>query len=338
MVAGRSLLPDDDLVRARDTPMVRPCVVLRGVGLVLPALFLMACGVVALRGNPVLGWDSHAYWVAWHRPHLYEGGPMTRDAFLYSPAFAHVVRPLALLPWPVFSWLWSGALAVVLAWMLLPLRWWAVPLFVAGLPEIVAGNVFIVLALCTVWAARRPGAWAFAGLTKVTVCLGPVWYLARREWKPLASSALTIAVVTGLSVAISPAAWGERTHFLFEQSGGAGRGLGAVYAPPLVLRLPFALALVVWGARSDRPWVLPLGMVLASPVLWLGTLCMLAAIPRVAARVPRPHPVTADPSGSVPRMQRSRTRRILRGIAQPAGPWAAGAHPWSARKGSTRAW
>ena len=47
----------------------------------------------------------------------------------------------------------------------------------------------------------------------------------------------------------------------------------------LWVRLPMAVALVAWGARTDRRWTVPRGMdVLALPALWFGSLSMLLAV------------------------------------------------------------
>ena len=50
---------------------------------------------------------------------------------------------------------------------------------------------------------------------------------------------------------------------------------------PLVVRFPLALVVVVVAARTDRPWLVPVSMVLASPVVGWGTFALLAAIPRL---------------------------------------------------------
>ena len=50
---------------------------------------------------------------------------------------------------------------------------------------------------------------------------------------------------------------------------------------PLAVRFPLALVVVVVAARTDRPWLVPVSMVLASPVVGWGTFAMLAAIPRL---------------------------------------------------------
>ena len=47
---------------------------------------------------------------------------------------------------------------------------------------------------------------------------------------------------------------------------------------PFLARLPFAIAVVVWGARTDRRWTVPVAGMLALPALWYGSLSMLLAV------------------------------------------------------------
>jgi hypothetical protein len=227
-----------------------------------------------------LGADSHAYWLAWRGP-MYTTGPMTENAYLYSPAFAQALWLAAQLPWPVFSLLFSLGLGVALAWLLAPLgRRWAIPLWLAGLPEITSGNVFILLALAAV-GFRRPEVWVLPALTKVTVCVGPVWFLVRGEWRRLAISAAAIAAVAAVSAATAPELWSDWLRFLVLHARDAGRPLGSPAVPPALVRVPVGLALLVWGARTNRTWVIPVAMLLCTPVLWLGSLTLLAAVPRL---------------------------------------------------------
>ena len=249
---------------------------------ILGVIFVIASAAVAL--HPLkFGTDSHPYWLTGHGLR-YASGPMTKDAYLYSPAFADVIRPLTYLPWPVFAVFWSAALGVVLAWLLAPLRWWALPLWIAGLPEIIHGNVFILLAVVAAFGLQRRGLWAFAALTKITLCLGPVWFAVRHEWRELGISVGVFGAVALLSFAVEPHLWVEWIRFLASQAGRSSQTLGSEIWPPLVYRLPVAMLVVAWGAHTGRRWVIPVGMVLASPVLWLGTFTMLAALPRLQDR------------------------------------------------------
>ena len=72
---------------------------------------------------------------------------------------------------------------------------------------------------------------------------------------------------------------------------------------PFLVRLPFAVALVVWGARTDRKWVVPVASMIALPALWYGGLSMvLGTIPlrRAALAGPGWNPFRRDSWGSAP--------------------------------------
>jgi hypothetical protein len=61
----------------------------------------------------------------------------------------------------------------------------------------------------------------------------------------------------------------------------AAAGKGGTWASvpiPLWIRLPAAVALVVWGARTDRRWTVPVASMLALPALWYGGISMLLAV------------------------------------------------------------
>jgi hypothetical protein len=47
---------------------------------------------------------------------------------------------------------------------------------------------------------------------------------------------------------------------------------------PLLPRLVVAAIVVVWGALTDRPWVLPIAMACALPLVWLNGLAVLAGL------------------------------------------------------------
>ena len=230
-----------------------------------------------------LGVDSHAYWAAWRGP-MYDGAPATHDAFLYSPAFAQAIWPLAQLPWPVFGVLWSVAACVALWWLVRTCDWYvAVPLMMVGVHEVISGNVNWIMALVAVFGLRYPAAWVFPALTKVIPCVGPVWFLARGEWRKLAVSTLGIAIVTAVSMAVSPELWGEWLRFMQLNAESSDDRVGGSVLPPLIYRLPVLVALTIWGARTNRPWVIPVAMVLASPVVGPGQFVLLLALPRINA-------------------------------------------------------
>ena len=244
--------------------------------------------VIGLVKDLGLGWDAHAYWSAWRGP-MYDAAPNTLDAFLYSPAFAQLYWPLAQLPWPVACTIAVAAPAIALAYLLRPLGlFWAVPLWTIGLAETLSGNIFWLLALVALWGLERPWLWAVPALTKVTPALGPVWFAARREWRQLGISVAATVLVVAVSFAISPGLWGQWFDFLRDNVGDSRQGLGSAGALPLLVRLPLAIAVVVWGALTNRRWALPVAMMLSTPVTSIACWVLLAAIPRLSTRASVP--------------------------------------------------
>ena len=56
------------------------------------------------------------YWLTRHGID-YALNPGQRDAYLYAPAFADLIRPLTMLPWPVFALAWFAAAATAYWWL-----------------------------------------------------------------------------------------------------------------------------------------------------------------------------------------------------------------------------
>lgn len=227
-----------------------------------------------------LGLDAHAYWQA-ARGDYYVNPPATRDAYLYSPAFAQAIWPLALLPWKVFNSLWMLASGLTFAYLLKPLGWQkSIPLWTLCLPEIVAGNVFWMFALVVAFGLRQPGLWAFVFLTKISPAIGPIWFVVRREWKNVGISAAVTSIVVGISFVIDPESWWAWVEFLRTNLGSTNGQVGALSLPPL-MRIPAAVVLIVWGAWQTKNWTIPAAMVLATPVFGIAALTVFAGLPRL---------------------------------------------------------
>ncbi len=223
--------------------------------------------------------DAHAYWAA-PLDDLYgaaqAGGA---DAYLYAPAFAQALAPFKALPWAVFAGLWLLLLALCLVVIAGP---WGivVALIPPVLIELQAGNIHLLLALAVGLGLRYPSTWAFVLLTKPTLGVGLLWFLARREWRNLSIALGSIAAVALFSFVLAPSAWSAWIDALIVN---AGRPISPDYSGvihiPLLVRLPIAALLVLWGARTDRPWVLGVAATLALPILWINGLAVLLAIP-----------------------------------------------------------
>ena len=221
-------------------------------------------------GSLDAGQDAFAYW------HAARSVPYGEDAgqwaaYLYSPAFLQILSPILALPWPVFFGIWTGVMMAALLLLTGPV------LLVVALPiaffEIWGGNIHLLLALAIVIGFKRPAAWSFVLLTKVTPGVGLLWFAVRREWRSLAMALGATAAVVGVSLAINPGLWQQWIQLLLrEASGTASSGHIPI---PLLYRLPFAVVLAVYAARTDRKWLVPVVAFLAMPVLWWGSVTVL---------------------------------------------------------------
>jgi Protein of unknown function (DUF2029). len=220
------------------------------------------------------GMDAISYW-ANHLDAPYANSDWTTaQAYVYSPAFLQLVSPLAQLPWVAFLAAWTAILLVAVRFLTGP-RLFAFGVLLA-LMELAGGNISLLLATAMVVGFRWPAAWAFVLLTKVTPAVGLLWFVVRREWRQLGIALGATAAVIAVSAVVMPGAWIEWVHVLGRI---AGRdGTWAAFPIPFLARLPFAIAIVVWGAKTDRRWTVPVAGMLALPALWYGGLSMLLAV------------------------------------------------------------
>ena len=164
----------------------------------------------------------------------------------------------------------------ILVWLVRPWPWVVPMLLLPIVYELCVGNIHFLLAASFVVALRAPVAWAFPLLTKITPGVGVGWFLVRREWRPFAIAAGFTAAVVGVSFLLNPTAWADWIALLTSSPGRTDL---------LLPRIAIAAALVVWGARTDRPWVIAVAGWLALPVIWVNSWVMLLAVIRL--REPR---------------------------------------------------
>ena len=219
------------------------------------------------------GHDARAYWGA-PLDDPYEPGSVGHEsAYLYSPAFLVALSPLRALPWPVFLGLWTAGLLAVLFWLARPLLF--LPMVLLALPELWGGNITILLAATIVIGFSRPFAWAFPLLTKVTPGLGLLWFGVRRDWLAFGVALAATAGIIAITALVTPELWAD-WFALLTSSTGSSTVPGSVPIA-LAVRLPLAAAVIVYAARKGQRWLLPVGVLLAMPVIWWGSLAILAA-------------------------------------------------------------
>lgn len=225
-----------------------------------------------------LGYDAYSYWSI-DLADLY-GRTMFSNfalgAFRYTPPVAFLLAPLGLLPWWLYLWLWLAAMLATVLW--LGHRW---ALALLALPavalELYHGNIHLLMAAAVAVGFRHPWAWSFIALTKITPAVGLLWFAVRREWRAL-GLALGVTLAASLAVlALAPHYW---SGFVAATLSNLDQPQHFSVPPPLPIRLPLAALLVIWGARTDRPWTVPLAATLALPIIWVhGLTVALAAVP-----------------------------------------------------------
>jgi hypothetical protein len=147
------------------------------------------------------------------------------------------------------------------------------------------GNLQLVLALAIVAGYRWPAAWAIVIHTKVTPGIGLLWYVARGEWRRLAIAIGATLALAAASFVIAPDLWWRWIGLLREATVADALQKEPVLGLPLLVRLPLAAILIVWGARTDRYWTVPIGAMLALPAIQLGGFAVaVGAIPMLLAR------------------------------------------------------
>jgi hypothetical protein len=226
-----------------------------------------ALGMAVYYASDAFVYDAHAYWLSdgYGRP------SQAQDAFSYSPPVLLLFQAIrTILPWEVFAYLYTISIALGI-WVL------AGPftLFVIFIPhvatELSLGNIHIFLALVTVFGLRWPWLWSFVLLTKVTPGVGLVWFAVRREWRSLAIALGVTAGIALPTLVLFPDLWAGWFRVITDAGPEAGGNLFA--------RVVLGGAIVAVGAWRNWQWLVPVGSMLALPVLWsLHGFSMLVAV------------------------------------------------------------
>jgi hypothetical protein len=224
------------------------------------------------------GQDARCYWQAsLANPYLHSdwNDPI---AYVYSPAFLQLVSPLTALPWQAFVAAWTAVLLAAVRFLTGPRLLLAGLAFPFTAMEVAGGNVSLLLAAAIVLGFRWPWTWSLVLLTKITPGIGLLWFAVRREWGSLAIALGATALIAAASYALLPSQWQDWAAVVARNVAAGKSGTWASIPVPLWIRLPIAVAIVVWGARTNRAWTVPVASMLALPALWYGGLSMLLAV------------------------------------------------------------
>ncbi len=258
---------------------------------------LLAIGVAAglyWATSDALPVDSDLFWRASfaESPYGATWGADRDSLYVYPPPLAQVLVLFHGVGWPIFVTAWTTA--VFIAWWITT-RWWTLPVLAVSALGILAfgpghalafpitygliGNPQAIVAAAIVVGFRWPAVWAFVLLTKIAPGLGLLWFVVRREWRNLAIAAGTTSAIVAVSMALAPGLWVDFLRFATTNAGTTPPV--PVVAIPFVVRLPMSIALIVWGARTDRRWTVPVAAGWASLALyeWSVLVIWLAALP-----------------------------------------------------------
>jgi len=266
---------------------------LDGAGLLTALAFGLAVGMgyLTLGVRPV---DTDMIWRVAGADQYYGlvWGADTASRYVYPPALAQVVGFVRPIGWPAFLVAWQ---VIVFAALWAATRSWAPVVFAAGLVSAVVmgygsplanpitlalvGNIQSIVAAAIVVGLRRPAAWSFVLLTKIGPGIGVLWFVARGEWRRAATAVGVTAAVAFVSFVLAPSAWADFVGFAVANAGTTPPL--DVIPVPLIVRVPLVAGALVWAARTDRPWVVPLAVAWASLALytWSWISISVAALP-----------------------------------------------------------
>jgi hypothetical protein len=148
--------------------------------------------------------------------------------------------------------------------------------------ELNAANINILMVMAVVLGFRYPGTWAFVILTKLTPGIGLLWFAVRREWRSLGMALGLTVAISAVSFAAAPWLWGDYLRGL--------AGAPDESAFKLWMRLPIAVLVLIWGARTNHRWAMVIAVFLALPRwYYLSPVVLVGLFPLV--RFQRPLPI-----------------------------------------------
>jgi Glycosyltransferase family 87 len=160
---------------------------------VVGSLAGVAVAWMHLTGDPLA--DAHAYYDAAsrlnHGQPLYPAGidPSSNLVYLYPPLLAVILRPLALLPYPVFALAWEAVVLISFALLVIQLgadrRVW-LAIGILGVPigwALSVAQAHVPMTL--LFAIGQPWSVALAANVKLFPALIALWWVGRRDYQAL---------------------------------------------------------------------------------------------------------------------------------------------------------
>jgi hypothetical protein len=218
-------------------------------------------------GDPV---DALCYWLT------DPANPYNRAEyqFVYPPVVAQLMAPLFDIPFALFALLLRVIEVASLVLLTGPLAG-ALIFTTPVASEVNAANINLLIAVVMVLGFRWPALWAIPLLTKPSMGVGLLWFILRGDWRKAAIPIAIAGVLAGGSFLFDQRVWLQWVDFLAHSTPPVGEW---PYPYPIWARLPISLVLVVWGARTNRPWTVALASALALPRLYYQSPAILIAL------------------------------------------------------------
>lgn len=275
MATGRTtappaLWPTDGTWRSR-LPMIL-FAISAGICVQVLVLFTMS------GGDPV---DALSFW----QTNPSNPYPLDKHEFQfgYSPVIAQLWAPLFQLPFEVFAFIFRAFEVVGLVLLTGPLA--GLLIFTPPVAsEVNAANINFTLGVFMVLGFRWPALWAYALLTKPSMGVGLVWFVVRGEWRKALIPIAIAGALAAISFVVNPQLWFDWVRWI--QIGTLPVGSWP-FPWPIWARLPFSLALVIWGARTNRPWTVVVAAGFALPRLYFQSPAILVAVIPLIPRLGR---------------------------------------------------
>src|SRR3954469_16415471 len=231
------------------------------------ALFVLSVAACAIFWMVMYGGFQPVDAANWYT-YVYGG-----DNYIWSPAFAQLTIPLRSLPFDAFVGVVRGLeLTSLLA--LAPFGAFAAIFLPPVAAEVNSGNINLILTLCVVVGMRWQPAWTLPLLTKPSMGLGLLWFVFRGEWRKFAFAVVPAAVIAAISFAAAPHEWFDWLGAFSTYSDTPGWP----FPIPVWPRIPIAVVLVIWGARTNRPWTVMAATFIAWPRLYFQSLAILIGL------------------------------------------------------------
>jgi len=226
--------------------------------------------------------DAQAYWLAGTSSELYPDRWSQLDGgqfLFYPPPVAQISTLLQPIGWSAFLMGWT---ILIFACFWYCAGRWSLPLVAIGLLPVVGihvpyvetflgyallGNMQWILAALVIVSIRHSAGWAGLVVTKTGPAIGGLWHVFRGEWRAAGVAAASTIAVVAVSFAFAPHLWTDWIAFAIRNYD-LSDPPQPLFPIPFGLRLAIAAILLLWGARTNRAWTVPIAAGWAIPALY----------------------------------------------------------------------